>query len=70
MNHSKAFSDEAKRKMQAKGISGNEMARKVNVAPSTMCGYLNAQRAWPLDKAVECADLLASDVTTMIGRDQ
>ncbi len=66
--YSDVFAENAEKLMKAKGISKNEMARKLNVAPSTMCGYVNKDRAWPLDKAVECADMLARDINFMLGR--
>ncbi len=69
MIHSRKFAEEALKLMRMKGISGNEMARKIKVAPSTMSGYLNGQRAWPLDKAVECSDYLARSVPQLLGRE-
>lgn len=66
---SQEFGRNVERVLYGKGLSKTQLARRINVAPSTICGYINGHRPWPLDKAVATADWLAKDVYTLAGRE-
>jgi predicted transcriptional regulator len=70
LNYGIEFAANVKNIMYGKGISGVEMARHLDVAPSTMSEYLSGHKNWPLDKAIKCADYLSSNVYKIIGRDE
>lgn len=61
------YGDYLKQALEINDMSGNDLAKKLNVAKQTVSGYIKSNHLMDLDKLVKIADLLNCSTDFLVG---
>lgn len=63
----KIFGERVKQTLKEQGITQRELAKKLNVQPSTLCEWLNDNNEPPMQAIVDIALLLETTTDYLLG---